>query len=90
MQASLEISLYPLTEKYEEKVIDFILKMKSYPELEIETNGISTQVFGNYDDLMKMLTSEMKDWLEENNGIFVLKIAGGSLKQENLPKSLIG
>ena len=88
MKVSLDISLHPLTEDYEAIVIDFIQQLKAHPALEIETNGLSTQIFGDYDAVMKSLNSEMKNFLEKHRGVFVLKIAKGELKRENLPEEL--
>ena len=88
MKATAEISLYPLTEDYEQIVIDFILELKKNTSLIVETNGLSTQIFGDYDEVMKVLHSKMKDFLEMHRAVFVLKIAQGELKKEGLPEIL--
>lgn len=88
MKATVEISLYPLTEKYEQVVIDFILQLKENSALTVETNGLSTQIFGDYNEVMKILNSKMKDFLEQHHAVFVLKVAKGELKKEDLPEAL--
>lgn len=80
MKATIEISLYPLDASYEEKVLAFLEGLKSYEEIEVITNGLSTQIFGDYDQLMGLMTQEMKAILEEYPAIFVLKLGKGILK----------
>lgn len=80
MDASVEVSFYPLNEDYEKPVLDFINRIKKYPELTAGVNGMSTQIFGEYDELMKALEPEIKRSLEEGKGIFVMKVARGCLK----------
>lgn len=80
MQATLEISLYPLHQEYEERVLVFLEKINQYEDLTIETNGMSTQIFGDYFKIMEMLTKEMYDVLENQPAIFVMKIGKGELR----------
>ncbi|MCI4666954.1 MAG: hypothetical protein MRZ79_02255 [Bacteroidia bacterium] len=80
MQATIEISMYPLSEQYRERVLAFLEKIKTYPNTTIETNGISTQVFGDFDVLMQMLQKEIKEVFEEQTAMFVLKIGKGELR----------
>ena len=88
MQATVEISLYPLTENYSQVVTNFILQLKTNPSIKVETNGLSTQIFGDYDAIMALLSKDMKKLLEEQKAVFVLKLAKGELTKENLPGSL--
>jgi len=75
MQASIEISMYPLTKDYETPILDFIKRMNNYADLEIETNKLSTQVFGEYEYIMQALTREMKTTFEQDNTvIMVMKV----------------
>ena len=89
MQATVEISLYPLTESYEEIIIDFLKKVRSaHPELRVDTNGLSTQIFGEYDALMELMQSEIKEVLEENKAVFVFKLAKGERTPESVQNLL--
>ena len=72
MIATAEISLYPLHENYEEVIIEYILKLRQYEGLRVETNGMSTQVFGEYDTLMAALTAESKAVFESGKAVFEL------------------
>jgi len=83
MQASIEISLYPLHDDFGDRVLHFLKILRSYPKIKVETNGMSTQLFGQYDDLMQILTKEMKQILEDQQAIFVMKIGEGILRYES-------
>lgn len=80
MKATIEISMYPLSDDYIERVLDFLKILNQYENITIETNGLSTQVFGEYEELMEILKMEMFKVLIAQNAIFVLKIGKGILK----------
>lgn len=83
MKASVEISLYPLSEKYKKPIKKFIKRLKDYDQLEVVPNGMSTQVFGNYEELLIILQKEMKEeFAKDHASMFVLKIAKGDLSEK--------
>jgi uncharacterized protein YqgV (UPF0045/DUF77 family) len=88
MKATLEISMYPLHEGYEEEIITFIHRLRTYKELEVLTNGMSTQVFGDYALLFEAVQEEMKTALENNKAVFVMKLTKGERTPDVLPASL--
>ena len=53
MECSVEISMYPLNKNYKKPIISFIHNLSKYPFIKVKTNGMSTQVFGNYNRVMK-------------------------------------
>jgi len=74
MQVSIDISMYPLHKEFERPIIEFI-KLLRKSEFHTEENGLSTQIFGEYLDLMKFLNSNIHQaLLNEKNCIFMLKI----------------
>jgi uncharacterized protein YqgV (UPF0045/DUF77 family) len=77
---SVEISYYPLNEAYKPPIKDFILRMKSYENLSIRTNTMSTQVFGEYQEVMGALTNEIQKSFDLPHSIFVLKIINADLR----------
>jgi len=80
MKLSLEISKYPLTEDYIPPIADFIERLKTYPGLTVVGNTMSTQVFGDYDEVMAAYTKEMKRSHEQwGKAIFVCKFINGDL-----------
>jgi uncharacterized protein YqgV (UPF0045/DUF77 family) len=88
MIATAEISLYPLHENYEEVIIEYILKLKEYNGLRVETNGMSTQVFGEYDTLMAAIAVESKTVFESGKAVLLIKLIGADRSKENLPEIL--
>lgn len=84
MQLSVEISKYPLAEvDYVAAIKDFIDRINEYPELTLETNVMSTQIFGDYDVLTAALNTEMKRSFEQYGTlVFVCKFIPDNLKQK--------
>ena len=83
MKCSVEISMYPLHQQYVEPIIEFIKKLRTYPNLELETNGMSTQVFGDYDNIMNAINTEMKAvFLNDQKVVFNLKVINSHLQEK--------
>ncbi len=82
MQASVEISMYPLGRDYVPEIQDFIDRIKMRPGIEAEVNGMSTQLFGDYRTIMQALTDEMAlSFEKEGKSVFVMKVINSHLKQ---------
>jgi uncharacterized protein YqgV (UPF0045/DUF77 family) len=81
MQASIEISLYPFDKNYKKIIKEFILKINENKKVVIETNYMSTQIFGDYDEIILLLKNEMKELFEKHKAVFVVKIVGKNLKE---------
>lgn len=82
MQASVEISLYPLNENYKTIIKNFLGEINGKNKnLKIETNLMSTQIFGDYDEVFELLKSGMKDVFEKYPAIFVMKFIGKNLTE---------
>lgn len=79
MEASIEVSMYPLGREYIADIENFINSLKQKSSLRIEVNGMSTQIFGPYNEVMDLLTSEIKRSFEKHGkSVFVMKIIKGS------------
>lgn len=63
MIISAELSLYPLTPDYEPVIVDFIIALRNQPGLRVATNGLSTQLTGEYTAVMAALTCAMEPTL---------------------------
>jgi uncharacterized protein YqgV (UPF0045/DUF77 family) len=81
MNISVEISYYPLDESYVEHILAFLERMKSHPGLVLQTNGMSTQVFGEYDTVMAALTREVRQSFEQPHSVFVMKVVNAHLQK---------
>lgn len=85
MQASIDISMYPLTEQYCQPIIDFIDALEKQPNVRIARNAMSTQIFGEYKVLMNALTSEVEFVLQNNpKTIFIIKLMGTDRSKSNI------
>ena len=82
MQVSIDVSLYPLNEKFILSIDDFISDLKKYDNIEVRTNSMSTQLFGEFDDLFGILKIEIeKTFRKEINSVFNLKIVNGDSRK---------
>jgi uncharacterized protein YqgV (UPF0045/DUF77 family) len=84
MKISVEISLYPLNENYEQVILDFIANIRQNTHLEVITNGMSTQVFGEIEQVMTSIKEEMTKIYAQQQAILVMKMGRGELKYEQL------
>ncbi len=77
MRISVDISLYPLTEDYIEPILAFILTLENNPKLVVKRNSLSTQVFGEYRDVMDTIDSEMETVFKQlPHSVFAMKFIG--------------
>ncbi len=75
MKASIELSMYPLHADYGTPILKFIERLRQHQGLTVQTNNMSTQIFGEYDLLMTVLASEMKrSFAEEKTAVMVMKV----------------
>ena len=77
MRISIDISLYPLTQDYVEPILAFISQLETNSKLIVKRNSLSTQVFGEYRDVMDMMDSEIERVFKQiPESVFVLKMIG--------------
>lgn len=81
MKTSVEISYYPLNQEYIPPIKNFIDRINKYPKLVIRTNTMSTQIFGEYGDVMKALTNEIQKSFDLPHSVFVMKIINADLEK---------
>lgn len=77
MTSTIEISLYPLRDDYPSHVLHFLAKLKAMPDVEINTNGMSTIIIGEYNSLWRQLGEVMEEELASGYSLFVMKVAPG-------------
>jgi len=80
MKTSVDISYYPLQPEFVTPILDFIKRLNEYENIEAVTNGISTQVFGEYFEVMDAITKEIHKSFEIPHSVFVLKVINADLK----------
>lgn len=79
MNTSVDISYYPLKEEFIPAILDFIDRLNKHEKIKAKTNGMSTQVFGEYFDVMNALTEEIHKSFKIPHSVFILKIVNANL-----------
>jgi uncharacterized protein YqgV (UPF0045/DUF77 family) len=79
MNTSVEISYYPLNQEYVPPIREFIDRINTYEGLTVRTNGMSTQIFGEYDILMNAITKEIRQSFNHPHSVFVMKVINADL-----------
>ncbi len=81
MRASAEISFYPLQEEYETPILALIARLKTHEDLEVRTNSMSTQIFGEWEAVMGALQEELGSaFAEKPDSVAVIKLVGLDLR----------
>ena len=81
MKASVDISLYPLADEYIPAIKEFIERVQQYPEVAVIRNDLSTQLYGDYDQIMELLKVEVAlSWEKYGQSIFVIKLLRDDLR----------
>tara|TARA_R110002153_G_scaffold243637_1_gene399047 strand:- start:33 stop:293 length:261 start_codon:yes stop_codon:yes gene_type:complete len=74
MEISIELTFSPLQDDFEQHIINFIKKLRA-SGLTVLENPLSTQVYGAYDEVMKVLNAEIKIAFElMDRGLLFMKI----------------
>ena len=74
MDISVELTFSPLQDDFEQHIINFIKKLRA-SGLTVLENPLSSQVYGNYDEVMQVLNSEIKEAFElMDKGLLYMKI----------------
>lgn len=74
MNVSVDISMYPLHKDFEKPIIAFIKKLRD-SKFHTEENRLSTQIFGEYIEVMQFVNANIHEvLLQEENCVFALKI----------------
>ena len=80
MRVAVDISLYPLDADFIPPIKDVIARFKAYPDIEVETNAMSTQLRGDYDVVMAVLTDELRTTFAQlPKAVFAIKILNNPL-----------
>lgn len=77
MNIGVEISLYPLRDEFIPPIRGFIERLNADYRFKVVTNDMSTQIFGEYDEVMSALLREIRPTFErDGKSIFVMKVLG--------------
>jgi hypothetical protein len=81
MEIGIEISLYPLTDRFAPEIHDFLARLGAAEDLKVVSGSLSTQIFGDYERVFETLRRELRATLESRGGqggkaALVLKVLG--------------
>lgn len=75
MRVAVDISLYPLEKDFIPPIKDVIERLNTHDSIEVVTNPMSTQLRGEYADVMAALTREIEATFESvPKAVFAIKI----------------
>ncbi len=80
MNISIDVSYYPLKDEFIPPIKNFIQRLNKYDNISVKTNGMSSQVFGEYFDVMEIITKEIHNSFELPHSVFILKIINADLQ----------
>jgi uncharacterized protein YqgV (UPF0045/DUF77 family) len=80
MRVAVDISLYPLDKDFIPPIKDVIKRLNSHSSLEVTTNPMSTQIRGEYNDVMGALHKEIGTTFESlPKAVFAIRILNNPL-----------
>lgn len=75
MRVAVDISLYPLDQDFIPPIKDVIRRFNAHEKLEVVTNTMSTQIRGEYADVMRALNAEIGETFRElPKAVFAIRI----------------
>jgi uncharacterized protein YqgV (UPF0045/DUF77 family) len=78
MNVSAEITLMPLNDNYKKIIKNFIQSIRN-TSFKVLENPLSTQIYGDFQPIMEMLTKKINIIFSESDGIIInLKIVKGN------------
>ena len=81
MRVAVDISLYPIDQEHIPPIDDFIARVNRHPSLIVETNRMSTQIRGDYADVMQVLTDEVRGTFDAlPKAVFAIKILNNPME----------
>lgn len=81
MRVAVDISLYPIRDEFIPPIDDVIARLKRHNSIEVKTNAMSTQLFGEYEDVMSALNKEiMTTFTALPTAVFAIKILNNPIE----------
>jgi len=82
MDVSVDISLYPLQDEYIPMIKDLIERVQQREGIDVSTNALSTQLFGEYRTVMSAVTEELEYSFQTwGKAVLVAKIVNGDARR---------
>lgn len=79
MKIVAEISMYPLKTEYIPPIDDFLAQLNAEPSVDVKTNRMSTQLYGDHDTVMDLIKRTTRSSCERFGDVaFVCKLLPGA------------
>jgi uncharacterized protein YqgV (UPF0045/DUF77 family) len=86
LNITVDISMYPLQQDYVTPIKLFIRKLREYPDLEVVTNQLSTQLTGEFECVTRALNDCMAESMVlDGRVVFVARYINTRLEIARLP-----
>lgn len=82
MNISAELSYYPLRDDHLRIIEDFLVNLRKHKNVTINTNSMSTRVYGEFNEVMDVLRTEIERSFKNEKSMFVMKIYNEDLNKE--------
>ncbi len=80
MRVAVDISLYPLADDFLPPIKEIVERLNDNSSVEVVTNAMSTQIRGEYGEVMAVLNDEIRMTFEQcPKAIFAIKILNNPL-----------
>lgn len=80
MRVAVDISLYPLADDFIPPIKDVIDRLNANSLVDVVTNAMSTQIRGEYDEVMAALNQEIRATFEQcPKAVFAIRILNNPL-----------
>ncbi len=87
MKITVDISMYPLNQDYVPPIKAFIRRLREFPDLDIVTNQLSTQLTGEFAGVTSALNVCMEESMAQSGRVvFVARYLNAGLEIGRLPR----
>ena len=86
MKITVDISMYPLDSDFVPTIKAFILRLRTFPGLEIVTNQLSTQLRGEFDQVTAAINTCIHQSMSgEQKVVFITRYLNSELEIGRMP-----
>ena len=86
MKITVDISMYPLDSDFVPTIKAFILRLRTFPGLEIVTNQLSTQLRGEFDQVTEAINTCIHQSMSgEQKVVFITRYLNSELEIGRMP-----
>jgi len=87
MVITVDISMYPLDSGYKLPIKEFIRHLRTFPDIQLVTNQLSTQICGDFEPVTSALNACMQESMSsEPRVVFVTRYLNIGLDIGSLPE----